>query len=160
MAKKPVAARKGAKAAKSGGTFTRILVLSLAVAFGLMFLPTVIFLAFAMLPTVAAYIVDRNPDKYEWICVGGLNFAGSVPFLLQLWTGRHTVEAAAAQLTDVFTLMAVYGAAGVGWLMFMALPPVVGVFAQMKAQRRVTTLKATQQRLIQTWGPEVGKTKG
>lgn len=156
MAKKP---KSQAKTDGKTGTFTRILMLSLALAFGLMFLPTVIFVAFAMLPTLAAYIVDRNPDKYEWICVGGLNFAGCVPFLLRLWTGRHTVDAAAAMLTDVFTLMAVFGAAGLGWLLFMALPPMVGVFMQMRAQRRVANLKATQQRLIQTWGPEVGKTK-
>lgn len=158
MAKKP-APRKGKAAEAKGGAFTRILVLTLALAFGLMFLPTVIFLAIAMLPTLAAYIVDRNPDKYEWICVGGLNFAGCVPFLMRLWTGRHTVEAASALLTDVFTLVAVFGAAGVGWLLFMALPPMVGVFMQMRAQRRVAHLKATQQRLIQTWGPEVGKAK-
>lgn len=153
MAKKPQAPVKGKN------TFARILLLSLALAFVLMFLPTVLFVAVGMLPTVAAYVVDRNPDKYEWICVGGLNFAGCVPFLLRLWSGRHTVEAAGAMLTDVFTLMAVFGAAGLGWLLFMALPPMVGVFMQMKAQRRVANLKATQQRLIQSWGPEVGKTK-
>ena len=151
-------AKKAAKPQKSGA-FTRILMISLALAFGLIFLPTVIFLAFAMLPTAAAYIVDKKPAKYEWICVGGLNFAGASPFLMNLWMGRHTVEAASAMLTDVFTLMAMYGAAGVGWLMFMALPPVIGVFMQMKAQRRVAVLKATQARLIATWGPEVGKVK-
>lgn len=151
-------AKAPAKPQKSGA-FTRILVISLALAFGLMFLPTVIFLVFAMLPTVAAYVVDKQKPKYEWICVGGLNFAGAAPFLLVLWSGRHTIDSAAAMLTDVFTLMAMYGAAGVGWLMFMGLPPVLGVFMQMKAQRRVAALKATQARLIATWGPEVGKVK-
>ncbi len=159
MAKKPAPGKSKTKPQAKSGAFSRILLLSLALAFGLMFLPTVIFLAFAMLPTLAAYLVDRNPDKYEWICVGGLNFAGCVPFLIRLWTVRHTLDAASDMLTDVFTLMAVYGAAGVGWLLFMALPPMVGVFMQMKAQRRIANLKATQQRLIQTWGPEVGKTK-
>ena len=151
-------AKKPAKPQKPGA-FTRILVISLALAFGLMFLPTVIFLVFAMLPTIAAYIVEKKPAKYEWVCVGGLNFAGASPFLLNLWMGRHTVAAAGAMLTDVFTLMAMYGAAGVGWLMFMALPPVIGAFMQMKAQRRVAALKATQARLIATWGPEVGRVK-
>ncbi len=150
---------KAAGKPQKSGAFTRILVISLALAFGLMFLPTVIFLLFAMLPTIAAYVVEKKPAKYEWICVGGLNFAGAVPFLVTLWMGRHTVEAAGAMLTDVFTLMAIYGAAGVGWLIFMALPPVIGIFMQMKAQRRVATLKATQARLIATWGPEVGRVK-
>lgn len=150
--------KAAAKPMKSGA-FTRILVISLALAFGLMFLPTVIFLLVAMLPTIAAYVVEKKPAKYEWICVGGLNFAGASPFLLALWKGRHTIESAGAMLTDVFTLMAMYGAAGVGWLIFMVLPPMIGIFMQMKAQRRVATLKATQARLIATWGPEVGKAK-
>lgn len=156
-AKRPVPAAKSA--APVGGAFSRILVLSLAVFGGLMFLPTVIFLFFAMLPTAAAYVVDRSPEKYEWICVGGMNFAGASPFLLSLWAGRHTVEAAAAQLTDVFNLMAIYGAAGLGWMMYVALPPVVGVFMQMSAQRRIAQLKATQTRLVQIWGTEVAKSK-
>ncbi len=147
------------KAPPLGGTFSRILALSLVVFGGLMFLPTVIFLLFALLPTVAAYVVDRSPEKYECICVGGLNFAGASPFLLTLWAGRHTVDAAAALLTDVFNLVAIYGAAGLGWMLFIALPPVVGVFMQMSAQRRIATLKTTQTRLAQVWGPEVAKSK-
>ena len=59
----------GSPAGPMGGTFSRILVVSLAVFGALMFLPTVIFLFFAMLPTVVAYVVDRSPEKYEWICV-------------------------------------------------------------------------------------------
>lgn len=155
---KPKASGAGAAPAKQG-TFTWILLISLALAFGLMFLPTVIFIGFAMLPTLAAYLVDRNPVKYEWICVGGLNFAGASPFLISLWMGRHTLDAAVAQLTDVFTLAAIYGAAGAGWLMYVALPPMIGIFIQMKAQRRIASLKATQARLTQTWGPEVGRSK-
>jgi hypothetical protein len=141
----------------AGSAFSRILVVTLVVFGGLIFLPTVIFLFFALLPTLAAYVVDRSPEKYEWVCVGGMNFAGASPFLLALWAGRHTVEAAAAQLTDVFNLMAMYGAAGLGWLMFVALPPVVGVFMQISAQRRIAQLKATQTRLSQIWGPEVAR---
>lgn len=159
MAKKPAAtaALKGGKQKK--GAFSRILMLSVVVFVGLWFLPTVIFLFIALLPTGAAFIVDRSPNKYEWICVGGLNFAGASPFLVNLWVGRHTVEAAIGQLTDVFNLVTIYGAAGLGWMLYVSLPPVVGAFMQMTAQRRIATLKATQSRLVQQWGPEVGKTK-
>jgi len=148
------------KTGKSGSTFNRILLVSLVIFIGLMFLPTVVFLVFAMLPTAVAYVVDRTPEKYQWICVGGLNFAGASPFLLNLWTGRHTIDAAVAQLTDVFNLVAMYGAAGLGWMLFIVLPPVVGAFMQFSAQRRITTLKATQTQLVQAWGQEVAKPKG
>ncbi|MBN2752291.1 MAG: acyl-CoA synthetase [Rhodospirillaceae bacterium] len=161
---KPPSRRPGSspspKASPGGGAFSRILLVSLAIFVALMFLPTVIFLVFAMLPTAVAYMVDRSSEKYEWVCVGGLNFAGASPFLLNLWTGRHTIDAAVSQLTDVFSLMAIFGAAGLGWMLFIALPPVVGVFMQFSAQRRITTLKTTQTQLVQTWGQEVAKPKG
>ncbi|MGE4529488.1 MAG: acyl-CoA synthetase [Rhodospirillaceae bacterium] len=164
MAKKPAprktSAPPPARPLAKGGTMSRILVVSLVIFIGLMFLPTVVFLLFAMLPTAAAYVVDRSSEKYEWICVGGLNFAGASPFLLNLWTGRHTIEAAVSQLTDVFNLVAMYGAAGLGWMLFIVLPPVVGAFMQFSAQRRITVLKTTQTQLVQAWGPEVAKPKG
>jgi len=140
-------------------TFNRILLMSLAVFFALAFLPTVFFLCVAMLPTLAAYIVDKTPEKYEWICVGGLNFAGASPGLIALWAGRHNMDSAIHQIADVFNLMTAYGSAGLGWLMFIALPPIISVFVQMSSQRRIATLKATQQRLIQTWGKEVSMHK-
>jgi len=168
MAKKPVSRPKtsapppmsGSASAKPMGAFSRILLVSLVIFIGLMFLPTVVFLLFAMLPTAAAYVVDRSEEKYEWVCVGGMNFAGASPFLLNLWTGRHTIDAAVSQLTDVFNLVAMYGAAGLGWMLFLILPPVVGAFMQFSAQRRIATLKATQAQLVQTWGQEVAKPKG
>lgn len=145
---------------KKSSTFNRILLLSLAVFFGLMFLPSVFYLLVAMLPTMAAYLMDKTPEKYEWICVGGLNFGGASPGLIALWSGRHNMESALMQIADIFNIMTSYGAAGLGWLLFVGLPPVIGVFVQMSSQRRIATLQATQTRLVQMWGKEVATHKG
>lgn len=130
----------------------------LAIAFVLVVivsLPTVILLFFGMLPAIVAVIVDRTPQKYSSYCVGSMNFAGIFPYLLDLWSGDQSVGAAANILTNVFALVVMYGAAAFGWMVFIAVPPVVGVFLTAMAQRRVAQLREMQQDLVTEWGPEV-----
>ena len=162
MARKPIENRESeasflARKRRTMGFvwFTIIAVLLVVVAF-----PTMILLGLGMLPTAVAYFIDRTPAKHAAFCVGGLNFAGVFGFLLDLWTGSHTVEGAAAILTDVFALAAIYGAAAFGWVMFMAIPPVVATFITVMAQRRISQLRLAQKRLIEEWGDEVAKIPG
>lgn len=161
MAKtKTVNAPASGGAPKPKGVLRRILTLSLVLFIGMLFLPTVLFLFVAMLPTSVAFVAGLGKKKrYDWICIGGLNFAGASPFLLTLWTGRNTVEAAFDELASVFNLMAIYGSAALGWLLFIAMPPIMVVFMQMSAQHRIGVLKQTQAHLVQIWGAEVGKAK-
>ena len=58
-------------------------------------------------------------------------------------------------LTDVFSLLLMYGAAGFGWMIFIAIPPVVGAFLTVMAQRRVSQLRRDQKELIEEWGEDV-----
>ena len=118
-------------------------------------LPTVILLLFAMMPAIVAFIIDRTPQKYLVYCVGGLNFSGLYPFLTDLWTGEHTVSAAVSILTDVFSLLLIYSAAGFGWMIYIALPPLVGAVLTVMTQHRVTQFRRTQRDLIEEWGEEV-----
>jgi hypothetical protein len=118
-------------------------------------LPTMLMLAFALPPTLVAAIVDRTPQKHAAFCVGSMNLTGTFPFLLELWTGPNTLADATATLTDVFSLLAIYGAAGFGWMLYGAIPPVVGAFLVAISQRRIGGLRAQQQKLIEEWGPEV-----
>ena len=118
-------------------------------------LPTVILVFFGMLPTLVAFIVDRTSQKYAVFCVGGLNFSGVFPYLLDLWAGEHTAGSAMEVLTDVFSLLLMYGAAGFGWMIFIAVPPVVGAFLTVMAQRRVSQLRRDQKELIEEWGEDV-----
>ena len=118
-------------------------------------LPTVILVFFGMLPTFVALIVDRTRQKYAVFCVGGMNFSGVFPYLLDLWAGEHTIGSAMEVLTDVFSLLLMYGAAGFGWMIFIAIPPVVGAFLTVMAQRRVSQLRRDQKELIEEWGEDV-----
>lgn len=118
-------------------------------------LPTVLFIGFSMLPGLVAFIVDRTDEKSATFCVGGLNFCGVFPYLLDLWFGDHSVGQAMSLLTDVFVLAVMYGGAGMGWMLYLSLPPVIASFIQVMSERRLEQLRKTQKTIIQEWGDEI-----
>lgn len=122
--------------------------------------PTVMMIAIAMPPTVVAWIIDRSHQKSATYCVAGMNFCGLFPFLMDLWLGTHSLKAAGAIVTDVYTLLVVYGAAAFGWMLFVAIPPVVGTFLTVMAQRRVSQLRSHQRQIINEWGEGVTRAAG
>ena len=121
-------------------------------------LPTVLLLLFGMLPAIVAYVIDPSKHKTSTICVGAMNFAGVFPYLLSLWTGIHSINVALGILTDIFALMVMYSTAAAGWMVFMAIPPVVGVLMSGMDRRRIAALRARQQRIVREWGRDVAKT--
>ncbi|KJS44693.1 MAG: hypothetical protein VR70_01510 [Rhodospirillaceae bacterium BRH_c57] len=124
------------------------------------FMPTLLLLAFAMLPTFVAMVVDRGPKRYGGATVGGLNFAGVAPYLMDLWTGANDVPHALTIISDVFTLVVIFGAASFGWLLYSATPGVVGAYIGMTSTRRIAALRSRQQDLLRDWGPEVAQQEG
>lgn len=144
-------ARRSGRRAKAGWLFI-VFALLLIVS-----LPTVLLLLFGMLPAIVAYIVDPSRNKTSTICVGAMNFAGVFPYLLDLWTGIHSIDVALGILTDIFALMVMYSAAAAGWMVFMAVPPVVGVLMSGMDRRRIAALRARQKRAVKEWGKGVAE---
>jgi len=122
-----------------------------------LFLPTVLLITVAMLPTGVALVVDRSSSRTGWLCVGGLNFAGLVPGLMELWFDGHTLEHAVRIMSDVLNMMLILGAAGIGWILFMTTPQIIATIMQLTSDRRIAKLKAQQQQLVEDWGPEVAR---
>ncbi len=120
-------------------------------------LPTVMLLFFGMLPTIVAYFIDRTQQKYAAFSVGGLNFCGVFPHVLELWDGYHSIGSALGILTDVFSLVVMYGVAVLGWALFSVIPPVVVSVLTVMAQRRVANLRTSQRHIIEEWGEDVAK---
>lgn len=118
-------------------------------------LPTVMVLFFGMLPAIVAAIIDRTPKKNGAFCVGGINFCGVFPYIMELWTGDNTIDGAMMMLTDVFSLVVMYGAAAFGWMLYQSVPPVIATFVTVLAQSRVASLRSTQRKLIEEWGEDV-----
>lgn len=162
MAKKKTApAGKGAKAkAAPKGGLNKGVVLVILAALVPFSLPTVVLVFFTMLPTLVAWATEKGPNKYAFLCVGGLNFAGLFPYLFSLWFGVHTLDEAFRMLTDPIMLMTTFACAGIGWAIYGAMPPMVVSYLAHSSQRRVGNLKAAQKQLIDDWGEEVAKKHG
>ena len=132
-------------------------VLMLLTAFSL---PSLIVFSVGLLPTGVALIIDRSEQRTGTFCVGGMNLCGVFPYVMKLWTGNHTPSADMEIISDVLSLLIMYAAAGFGWMIFLAIPPVIATFMSIIAQTRVKVLRATQQEIVVAWGPEVTNSKG
>jgi len=118
-------------------------------------LPTLLLLFVGMLPTLVAAFAERGTAKQAWISVGGLNFAGLSNWLLNLWFAHHTLSFAVAQLLTITPLVVAYASAGVGWALYLAMPPLVNAVTTVTSQRRVVALSAQQRKLVEQWGEGV-----
>jgi hypothetical protein len=162
MAKKPAAAPPQARGRGKGPAQPQMVRKNRSMLYILLFIPVALFtiptwivIFFGLMPTMVALIIDRSRYRYAWIAVGGLNFAGTAPYLVDMWFGQHNIGAAINILTDPFKLIVMYGAAGMGWALCMAFPPIVGAFIDVAAQRKIASLRGDQQKLISLWGKEV-----
>ena len=110
------------------------LALLIIIVLGFIFLPTAVFLAFGMMPTIAAFVTDRSVGRSKTICIGAMNFAGCFPFLLEFWTetGQRTVESAFRLAAEVETIIVIYMLAVVGYAIDKA---VTGITVSIIAQR-------------------------
>ena len=128
-----------------------------AVAIAIFAAPTVITIIFGMLPTFVAFVIDREKGHYATYCVASFNFCGVFPYMLDLWLNEHTIIAAFDNLTDVFALIVILGAAGCGWVIYSSVPAVISSFLLVIAQRRVSNLRSIQRKLIDEWGETVAE---
>ena len=118
-------------------------------------LPSLIILTVGLLPTGVAFIIDRSEQKSGTFCVGGMNLSGVLPFIFKLWADNHTLIVAIEIVSDVFSLLIMYAAAGFGWMMFLTVPPVIASFLSVISQTRVKVLRANQKTILDEWGPDI-----
>lgn len=122
---------------------------------GAVFMPSAVILCIGMLPTVAAGLSDRIRGETRALTVGAMNLAGCTPFLLQLWSTEHKLDNAFAIITDPRTIIVIYSAAGVGWIIDWAMAGIVATIMQQRGAARLQAIKERQEALVARWGPEV-----
>ena len=118
--------------------------------------PTCALMLFGLVPSIVAYVVDRNTRPMLAFTITPLNLAGLMPYLLQLWTGGDQMPTVVHLLSNVYVWLVIYLAAGAGWLLFMGMPSVVALVLERSLDRRKARLKTLQRSLRDDWGPEVG----
>ncbi len=119
------------------------------------FVPTTIMLTIGMLPTIVASFVDRSKERMMGLTVGAMNLAGCTPFVLQLWTGTHSVAGTMEIIGRPLTLMVMYFAAAVGYMIEWSMTGMVVIFMTEKAKSRLEDIDRQHQDLVRRWGPEV-----
>jgi hypothetical protein len=122
---------------------------------GLVLLPTTVVLLAGMIPTLVAWIIDREEEKYAPITVGVMNLCGVLPGLLDLWKSGHRLGVATDLLMDPFTLLWAFGAASVGWAIHLGIPPLVGLWHAWRTKTRIDELEDRKSRLVAEWGREI-----
>jgi membrane associated rhomboid family serine protease len=130
-----------------------LLVLLLPAAF--LMAPIAIVMVAALVPTVVARIVDSNPNRYLTFTVLGLNLVGSLYFVHQVLTKGNTLEVVAMVLQDSIGWLAALSGAGCGWLLFMAVPPLIAKMAEAQSGLRLRRVHRDQTQLINEWGEVV-----
>lgn len=118
-------------------------------------MPTTVMLFFGMMPTAVALFVDRTESKTRALTVGAMNAAGCSPFVLRLWSTGHSLENAFMIITDPRSIIVMYCAAGVGYLLDWTISGLVGTLMVSKATRRREMIEKRQQEMVERWGREV-----
>lgn len=119
------------------------------------FVASTFLLFIGMLPTLVSFYVDRTKQKSRVVTVGALNLAGCTPFLYELWGAGHTLDYSIYLITSPQTIVVVYAAAGVGYLLDWALSGIVSSILHQKGVTRHKQIQKRKKDLIERWGPEV-----
>ncbi len=154
--KKPAAAAPKKKKGGKAGFFIILILFAIAAPF---FMPTLTLLLVGLLPTFVALITDTDPQKSSTASIGAMNFAGLVPFLIDLWAKGQTMENAFIILRNPSNWLIILGAAGVGQLIVFAVPQAMASMTFISAESRLKLLKRNLDQLKTSWGPDVATTK-
>ncbi|MDD2324735.1 MAG: hypothetical protein PHW63_01795 [Alphaproteobacteria bacterium] len=141
------------KAKKKGGGKT-VLLMTLFGCFVPFGLPTLV-VCLGLTPTLVALLTDTDERRSELAAVGYLNFAGVLPFMVELWQHGQTMEFALSIMGQSTTWAVMLGAAGLGHLILYLVPPIVGSVVRINQESRLRTLKEGTAQLEAIWGPDV-----
>lgn len=140
----------------AGGGSVRLALGGLAAipALGLLW-PTCLVLLIGAAPTLVAYTVDRTRDKSLTVTVGLLNVCGTLPGIVELWSRGQSYTAALRLAGDPFVWLIAYGAAAIGWGIYLMLPPLLSHYYAMATHARIVAYRRRQAQLVEAWGEEV-----
>lgn len=150
-------ARKARARTPSGGLIASfVLVFMILSVFAL---PMLVAFGVGMLPTLVAAITDRDPEKLAPLAIGPLNFAGTLAVMLDIFQGGNSMAAMGSTLSSPFNWLIMYGAAGIGWSLYVALPGFTSQIVARRAEQQIEELVQRQREIVSEWGPEVAGTE-
>ncbi len=127
----------------------------LCVLVSVLFSAVSIILAIGMLPTVVATIVDRSEGKIRALTIGAMNLAGCAPFVVDVLKGGNNIETAINFIVQPETIIVMYFAAGIGYVIDWSMTGIVSSMIVQKGKKRLKDIEKNKKELIDRWGIEV-----
>jgi hypothetical protein len=152
----PTADASGRLARRGGAT----LAIALGSAMAVTALPLCLLLVAGLLPTFVAALVDRHRARYLARAVAATNLAGVVLPALELLRVGISLAGVAHVLGDPVMWLVMYGAAGVGWVLKLGMPPLCRVVIDIRADQLQQRLEQRAAELVKEWGEEVAGERG
>lgn len=141
---------------KSKKTAVKIQIfLIISVLVGILFSAISMILAVGMIPTLVAVIVDRTEGKMRSLTIGLMNFAGCVPFVIEVFKKGNSVETAITYIVEPRTIVVIYFAAAMGYLIDWAMTGLVSSLVLQKTKNRMKEIEKIKSELVGRWGIEV-----
>ena len=129
--------------------------LVLGMLMAIVFLPTTTMLMVGMLPTIICSLVDKTRGMVRTMSVGAMNLSGCIPFVIELWARGNDFEVAFDYLIEPRTIIVMYFAASMGYLIDWAMTGIVSSVMVEKAKGRIRDIEKRHAALIERWGEEV-----
>lgn len=136
----------------------KFVLLAVMAPFAGVLLPSLTVLFLGMLPTLAAAVAERGRDRHLAVTVGLINFCGCVPLLVELWLLGQSFHVIGVVARDVYGWLIAYSASGLGWVIYLMMPPFVAAYYKVVTEAHLRILKRDQRKLIEVWGEELAET--
>lgn len=120
-----------------------------------MFASISVIIVVGMIPTIVAAIVDRSEGRMRALTIGAMNFAGCAPFILEIFKKGNSLETSIAYMLEPRTIVVIYFAAAMGYLIDWAMTGIVSSVLVQKTKNRLMDIQKDQKALTERWGMEV-----
>lgn len=120
-----------------------------------LFSAVAVILVVGMIPTIVAAIVDRTEGRMRAMTIGAINFAGCAPFMIEIFKKGNNLETAMTYMLEPRTIVVIYFAAGMGYLIDWAMTGIVSSIMVQKTKGRLKDIQKMQKDLTDRWGIEV-----
>lgn len=120
-------------------------------------LPTSMVVATALIPSFVIFMFDRSSGKALTLTVILLNLSGALPSLMTLWTTAHSIQDANDIIADPVLWFSAFGAAGIGLLIYLVMPPIMTAYYTIATESKIRLLRDRQSRLREDWGAKLAE---
>ena len=112
------------------------------------------FILVALAPTTVAWIVETPAQRYLARTVGLTNLSGMVPAAYHFFEVGIGMPGLLKLLTQPVLWAMLYGAAAIGWGVYLTVPPLMVRITRHRIRRELRLLAIRRKQIVLEWGPE------